>query len=249
MPQCHLLKAVGLRRPAVTATCIALVLSLSVVIAHRVLSGPTSGPEVGSVPADIDLPVVFGPTPRFRLAEHRGTPVVVEVFASWCEHCRTTTPVLAAAALAERVSSVRFVAVSVDDTIREAAAAVFEWKIPFAVAWDDGSVSDEWNISLLPTLVVIDPGGTIRHVGNGKPNAEQLEDWLADVGAAQLGLADPRAGLSDLPSTRRNGADDATGGTRIGAGSDAYWPKRERPPGWHLVWVSGAHRPAGDTGV
>ena len=149
-------------------------------------TGASSGPRLGVEPPDFRLPVVFGPEPAFQLTRHRGTPVVIEVFSTWCDYCRRSTPVIADAALARRQSEVRFLGVNVDDSQAEAALAVSKWGIPYPVAWDDGRVAWNWRISALPTLIVIDADGRVSHVGVGRPAAEDLEQWLADVGAARV---------------------------------------------------------------
>jgi len=149
-------------------------------------TGATSGPRPGVQPPDFELPVVFGPEPSFQLSRHQGTPVVIEVFSTWCDYCRRSTPVIADAALAGRRSEVRFLGVNVDDTQAEAALAVSKWGIPYPVAWDDGRVAWNWHISALPTVIVIDAEGRVSHVGVGRPSAEDLEQWLAEVGAARL---------------------------------------------------------------
>ena len=149
-------------------------------------TGTASGPGTGVEPPDFQLPVVFGPEPSFQLARHRGTPDVIEVFSTWCDYCRRSTPVIADAALAPRQTEVRFLGVNVDDSPAEAALAVNKWGIPYPVAWDDGRVAWNWRISALPTVIIVDADGRVSHVGVGRPAEEDLERWLADVGAARL---------------------------------------------------------------
>jgi len=158
----------------------ALVLGLGLSLLSR-----KSGPDEGTEAASFDLPVVSGSGERFQLAAHRGTPVVVEAFASWCSACRSAAPVLDAAAHASRAAPVRFVAVSVDDTAQSAAKAAHEWGIGFDVAWDDGDFAAQYDISNLPTLVVVDREGRVAHTATGKVSRTELERWLADLGAAR----------------------------------------------------------------
>lgn len=152
------------------------------------LGRTASGPRVGGVAQDFELPVVFGRGRSFRLAEQRGTPVVAEVFAGWCEYCRDSAPVLADAARATRAGEVTFVGISVDDLGAEAQAAAHLWGLPYDVVWDDGRVEYAWNISALPTVVVIDGNGEVRHVAAGTPDPAELEQWISDVGAPRRDL-------------------------------------------------------------
>jgi peroxiredoxin len=135
-----------------------------------------SGPEVGVEAADFELPFVEG-NGSFRLEDQRGKRVVLEVFASWCGSCRRIAPDLAALHR-ERGKDVVFVAVSVDDSREKALAAKQQWGIPYPVLHDDGSVAKSYGVRMLPTLLVIDEQGQIRHAVSGAPSRSKLERWL-----------------------------------------------------------------------
>jgi thiol-disulfide isomerase/thioredoxin len=139
----------------------------------------SSGPDEGTLAPRIDLPVV-GSSERFDLAKERGKPVVLEVFASWCGACRRAAPVLAEVQRAHPQGDVKFLGVSVDDSLEEAQRVKDRWRIPYDVALDDGSVSRGYKVSLLPTLVVIGRDGTVRHTTTGVPSRSELESWLAE---------------------------------------------------------------------
>jgi len=148
------------------------------------MSRRNSGPDEGIVAADFELPTVSGST--FHLAAEHGHPVVMEVFASWCPTCRRTTPMLAEASQTTRARKVQFVGVSVDDNGAAASAVKRAWKIPYPVIHDDGRVARLYKISLLPTIIVIDAEGRVRHVFTGMPRRSTLEGWLSDLGAKAL---------------------------------------------------------------
>ncbi|HEY3499231.1 MAG TPA: TlpA disulfide reductase family protein [Polyangiaceae bacterium] len=139
----------------------------------------SSGPEEGARAAAIDLPLV-GQEGRFKLADHRGKPVVLEVFASWCGACQRASPVLAEVYRAHDPNEVAFVGVSLDDTMAVAAGIKQRWGIPYSVALDNGSVARDYNVSLLPTLVVIGRDGLVRHTSTGVPSKAELERWIAE---------------------------------------------------------------------
>ncbi len=144
-----------------------------------------SGPPVGDIAAEFNLRSADG-TSRVRLSDLRGKPVVVEVFASWCSACRHAAPMLREAALSKRKTDVHFVGVSVDRDRRVAARLKQSWDIPYEVVHDDGSVASKYRIQTLPTFIVIDAKGHVRHVSSGAPRSEALESWLGDLGAARL---------------------------------------------------------------
>lgn len=145
------------------------------------LSRKLSGPDEGAIAAPIDLPIVGNSDLRFRLAEHRGKAVLVEVFASWCGSCRRAVPVLQEAWEKHRGRGVTFVAVSLDRDPAVAARVKKEWKIPYDVAIDDGSLAKNYGIEVLPTFIVIDEGGVVRHVSTGSPSQSMVDDWLREL--------------------------------------------------------------------
>ena len=106
--------------------------------------------------------------------------------ASWCRACRAAAPTLSAAARAQRQRDVHFVGISVDKDVNTAKAIRSQWGLSFDVAHDDGRFANTYEISVLPTVIVIDAEGQVRHVTAGAPREAQLERYLKSVGAARL---------------------------------------------------------------
>jgi thiol-disulfide isomerase/thioredoxin len=137
-----------------------------------------SGPEEGSAAAPFELELANRDA-TFRLADQRGKPVVMEVFASWCGACRRATPGLAEAYRAHG-NKATFIAVSVDDRREDALAAKNAWGIPFDVAHDDGTVSRAYKVSRLPTVIVIGGDGIVRHVTTGGASPGEIGSWIGE---------------------------------------------------------------------
>lgn len=149
------------------------------------LSRRSSGPTEGVAAKDFTLPnAQTGES--FRLSAQRGTPVLVEVFASWCGVCRQTAPTLEEVSQAKRARAVRFVGVSVDDSAARAQAVKRAWGIPYDVLHDDGSFAKSYDITLLPTFILVDDSGHVRRVATGGQSKAELERWLDEVGATRL---------------------------------------------------------------
>jgi cytochrome c biogenesis protein CcmG/thiol:disulfide interchange protein DsbE len=138
-----------------------------------------SGPKEGSPAAAFDLPLIGEPG-RASLAAQHGKPVLMEFVASWCSACKRTSPRLVDLWRAHHHDDVTFLAVSVDEDAAAASHLKSDWQIPFAVAMDDGSVSHNYGVSMLPTIVYIDKTGTVRHASAGVTSRSDLEGWLED---------------------------------------------------------------------
>jgi cytochrome c biogenesis protein CcmG/thiol:disulfide interchange protein DsbE len=148
------------------------------VILFNVVTRRSSGPSEGATAAAFDLPVVGEPARRFSLESQHGKPVLIEVFASWCSACQRTAPMLANVFQNRTNKDVTFVGVSVDGSLEEAARVKTDWHIPYDVALDDGRMSKDYKIEVLPTLVFVDRSGRVRHVTTGVPSASTIESWL-----------------------------------------------------------------------
>ena len=137
-----------------------------------------SGPEEGTTAAPFELSLANRDA-TFKLADQRGKPVVMEVFASWCGACRRATPGLVEA-YREHGDKATFIGVSVDDRREDAAAAKNGWGIPFDVAHDDGGVARAYKVSRLPTVIVIGGDGVVRHVTTGGASPSEIGRWIGE---------------------------------------------------------------------
>ena len=128
-------------------------------------------------------------TSNERLAE--GTVTIIEFWASWCGPCRDEFPVLQRIYDSYRSDpKVRFLAISVDESLEDAKDFVAEGAYTFPVAHEpEGEVALAFQVQGLPTLLVVGPDGRIRfrHVGFS-PSMERLLEMQIKVlleGAAQ----------------------------------------------------------------
>lgn len=140
----------------------------------------SSGPREGSAAKSFQLPLASG-SGSFRLDEHRGTPVIMEVFASWCGACEHAAPMVDEVYREAQKSGVVFVGVSVDDDPKAARRVQATWPIAYPVAVDDGQVQRAYGVSLLPTFVLIDRDGTVKRVSTGVPSRRTLSRWLSEL--------------------------------------------------------------------
>lgn len=103
------------RRHLLTGVVSATGVVVLVVLAVVAFAGGKPSKTTGTATAEaFDLPALEGGG-RVRLAAFRGTPVVVNIFASWCSQCRKELPEFAAAASRLR-GKVDFVGVDSQET-------------------------------------------------------------------------------------------------------------------------------------
>lgn len=112
---------------------------------------------------------------NLRLSEHRGEVLLVNFWASWCGPCRQEMPLLDA--LQQRYGDLGFsvVGVNVDKDSALANKLLKDIPVSFPVLLDNtGSVSASYNVSAMPTTVLIDRDGNMRYLHKGyKPGYEQ----------------------------------------------------------------------------
>ena len=140
----------------------------------------SSGPEEGTTAAPFELGLA-NRDGTFKLADQRGKPVVMEVFASWCSACRRSAPALEESFERHHQKGVEFVGVSVDSSLEDAQRVKTDWSIPYDIALDDGRVAKGYGIEVLPTFVLIGKDGTVRRVSTGSVSPSEIDRWLSDL--------------------------------------------------------------------
>jgi thiol-disulfide isomerase/thioredoxin len=114
------------------------------------------------------------------LASLRGTPVLVNFFASFCTPCITEMPALEEVhqALGDQVV---FLGLAVADREDEALDLVKRTQVTYRTAQDpDSSVITALGGTILPTTVLLDADGKVVETHEGALDADELRELLAD---------------------------------------------------------------------
>ena len=138
-------------------------------------SGAISAPKQGFQAPDFTLTARDGQT--ITLSDLRGSPVLVNVWASWCGPCRAEMPAMQR--LYERYQGQGFVILAVNATNQDSQANALafaqELGLTFPILWDThGDVTKLYQVNAMPSSFFIDETGIIQEVVIGGPMAEAL---------------------------------------------------------------------------
>ncbi len=146
----------------------------------RVTGFPATPPATlprGSTAPGFTLPRLGG-GPPVSLASTRGTPTVVNFFASWCPHCKAE--LAAFGTLADRTTG-RMTVIGVDSNDNSGTAAqtlLTAARATYPVGVDpDATVASSYEIEALPVTYFLDAQGRVVHVSFGTQTLASLEHW------------------------------------------------------------------------
>jgi thiol-disulfide isomerase/thioredoxin len=112
------------------------------------------------------------------LASMTGTPVVVNMWATWCTPCVKEMP--AFDDVASSIDGVRVIGVNVGDTAEAASKFAADLGVSYEQFTDpDGNLSTALSVSGLPATAFVDADGTVIEVHQGAYTAPELRDAIA----------------------------------------------------------------------
>jgi peroxiredoxin len=129
-------------------------------------------PAMAVLPAGVAAP--NGPAPPFSLpskggsevslAQYKGQVVMINFWASWCGPCRQEMPLLEDIYKKYNKLGFTLIGVNVEPDSKAADDWLKQTPVTFPVLYDkDSKVSQLFNVSGMPTTVIIDRKGNVRY--------------------------------------------------------------------------------------
>jgi thiol-disulfide isomerase/thioredoxin len=118
---------------------------------------------------------------RVQLSALRGRVVLLDFWAHWCEPCRESVPILNAVRRDLGEEPVSFYGVNIEEELapRRVISEHERFGYLFPTFHDhDNTLQTAYDVTRLPTLVVVDKEGIVRHRSSGVPDKEDLEDLI-----------------------------------------------------------------------
>ncbi|MBP9086191.1 MAG: TlpA family protein disulfide reductase [Kofleriaceae bacterium] len=114
--------------------------------------------------------------PAWALTSAIGKPVVVDFWATWCGPCRAAMPGLANVTKAY-AGRVEIVGINMDDP-KKAAAMFAAAQYPMRLLFDDSDVAEQFGVTAIPHMVLLDQRGQVRQVWRGGVDEARLRGAL-----------------------------------------------------------------------
>jgi thiol-disulfide isomerase/thioredoxin len=124
------------------------------------------------------------------IAKDRGSVVLLDVWATWCEPCRDALPVYEQLEKEYGARGLHVYAINVDEDPRQVPKFVAETKLNLPILLDEKAAVAERNlmVTMMPTTFLVDRKGNIRYRHDGFAE-EFLTKYQAEI--EQL-LAEPK---------------------------------------------------------
>ncbi len=161
-----------------------LACALLVILAACGGDQPAAAPSASLLPQSAtELPTMDPTTFAAMIGQQRGTPVVVNFWASWCPPCREETPDLVAAhhRWGDRV---RFIGVDLSDDRDGATSFIGDYGVPYPSVFDPtNAIAVAYGLFSPPATLFFDADGALTETVPGQISPHDLEANIEAIAA------------------------------------------------------------------
>lgn len=129
-------------------------------------------PDLPDEAPDFELVDLDGNT--HRLSDYRGQTVVVNFWATWCGPCRSEIPTFNE--WSQEHPDIPVLGISTDTSAAKVRATRKQLEMSYPVMLSDQATAAAYNITSLPTTVIVGPDGQVKKVHVG-----QMFGWQLDM--------------------------------------------------------------------
>jgi cytochrome c biogenesis protein CcmG/thiol:disulfide interchange protein DsbE len=178
--------------------------SVAVLAGIAILTSGRSGNRLPHKAPTFAVADLRQPDQTIKLTALRGTPVVLNFWATWCVPCRQEMPDLEAVHRSLGLT-VAFLGINNRDSRRPAAAFLRTTKVTYPTGFDpDGQIAAAYEVLGMPTTVFISADGTVLAKHTGQLKASTLR---ADIRRYfHLQASDPGGALAPTAPHPTQGA-------------------------------------------
>jgi len=134
----------------------------------------TDHPLLGASAPPLEVPTPDGQS-KVALANHAGSVVIVDFWATWCEPCRESFPAYQRL-VDEFGGRLVVLAISVDESPSGILAFATATGAKFPMGWDEGQhAAESYAPPKMPTSFIVDKSGIVRFVHAGFTAGDEVE--------------------------------------------------------------------------
>ena len=127
---------------------------------------PPSDPLIGHPAPNFSLIMLSPHTGKsdLSLADFKGSPIVLNFWASWCEPCKEEAPLLESTwkRLHAQGKNVVFLGIDFQESTHDGSGFLQQYSISYPAGLDtDGSIASKYHVTSLPQTIFINRNGTV----------------------------------------------------------------------------------------
>ncbi len=155
---------IGLSVTSAASAALLLVLLLRLISAGNTLAATSTSPLVGHAAPDFTI-TVWNPgstAKTVRLAEFKGSPVVINFWASWCSDCVQEQYVFSEMYAKYQAQGVKFVGIAFQDTQADGSTFLAKYDVAYPCGPDvSGSAPTDYIVTGVPETIYVGRDGKV----------------------------------------------------------------------------------------